>query len=106
MGAMLCFLCIAVLNVLSMRRVLQDAPAIVKNLVKPFAAAAIMGIFVWGGLKLLTMLGVTSRLILCGLPICVGVVVYVVAVLGLKVITREDCLLLPKGEKIAKLLRL
>ena len=105
-GAMLCFLCIAVLNVLSMRRVLQDAPAIVKNLVKPFAAAAIMGIFVWGGLKLLTMLGVTSRLILCGLPICVGVVVYVVAVLGLKVITREDCLLLPKGEKIAKLLRL
>ena len=106
MGAMLCFLCIAVLNVLSMRRVLQDAPAIVKNLVKPFAAAAIMGIFVWGSLKLLTMLGITSRLILCSLPICVGVVVYVVAVLGLKVITREDCLLLPKGEKIAKLLRL
>ena len=106
MGAMLCFLCIAVLNVLSMRRVMQDPPAIVKNLAKPFAAAAIMGIFVWGCLKLLTTLGITSRLILCGLPICVGVAVYVVAVLMLKVITREDCLLLPKGEKIAKLLRL
>ena len=106
MGAMLCFLCIAVLNVLSMRRVLQNPPAIVKNLIKPFAAAAIMGIFVWGSLKLLTMLGITSRLILCGAPICVGVAVYVVAVLVLKVITREDCLLLPKGEKIAKLLRL
>jgi stage V sporulation protein B len=105
-GAMLCFLCIAVLNLLSMRRVLQDPPAIVKNLVKPFAAAAVMGVFVYGALYLLKNLGFTSRLILCGLPICVGVVVYVVMVVVLKVITRSDCMLLPKGEKIAKLLRL
>ena len=105
-GAMLCFLCIAVLNLLSMRRVLQDPPAIVKNLVKPFAAAAVMGVFVYGALYLLKSLGFTSRLILCGLPICVGVVVYVVMVVVLKVITRSDCMLLPKGEKIAKLLRL
>ena len=105
-GAMLCFLCIAVLNVLSMRRVLQDPPAIVKNLVKPFAAAAVMGVFVYGALYLLKSLGFTSRLILCGLPICVGVVVYVVMVVVLKVITRSDCMLLPKGEKIAKILRL
>ena len=105
-GAMLCFLCIAILNVFSMRRVLENPPAIIKNLIRPFAAAAIMGIFVYGALYLLRSLGFTSRLILCGLPICVGVAVYVVAVVVLKVITREDCLLLPKGEKIAKLLRL
>ena len=42
-GATICFLCIAVLNVFSMRRVLEDPPAIVKNLLKPFLAAAIMG---------------------------------------------------------------
>ena len=105
-GAMLCFLCIAVLNVLSMRRVLTDPPAIVRNLIRPFASAAIMGVFVYGALYLLRSLGFTSRLILCGAPICVGVAVYVVAVIALKAITREDCLLLPKGEKIAKLLRL
>ena len=105
-GAMICFLCIAVLNVFSMRRVLQDPPAIVKNLIRPFAAAAVMGICVYGALTLLKMLGITSRLILCGLPICVGVVVYVVMVVLLKAITREDCLLLPKGNKIAKLLHL
>ena len=105
-GAMLCFLCITLLNVVSMKRVLENPPAIIRNLVKPFLAAAIMGIFVFGGLKLLTLAGITSRLILCGLPVAVGVVVYVAAVIGLKVITREDCLLLPKGEKIARLLRL
>ena len=105
-GAMICFLCIAVLNVFSMRRVLENPPAIVKNLIKPFGAAAVMGLCVTASLKLLVKVGITSRLILCGLPICVGVAVYAVAAIGFKVITREDCLLLPKGEKIAKLLHL
>ena len=40
------------------------------------------------------------------LPIAVGVVVYVIAAVKFRVVTREDCLLLPKGEKIAKLLKL
>ena len=105
-GAMICFLCIAVLNVFSMKRVMENPPALLKNLVRSFASAAIMGVFVYGALTLLNALGITSRLIRCGLPICVGVAVYVAAVLVLKPITREDCLLLPKGEKIAKLLRL
>ena len=105
-GAMACFLCIAALNVFSMRRVLDNPPAILKNLIRPFGAAAVMGGCVYGALCLLRSLGFTSRLILCGLPICVGVVVYVVMVVVLKAITREDCLLLPKGEKIAKLLHL
>ena len=105
-GAMICFLCIAVLNVFSMRRVLENPPAIVKNLAKPFLAAAIMGACVYASLQLLVKLGITSRLILCGLPIGVGVVVYVIAAVLLKVITREDCMLLPKGAKIAKILHL
>ena len=105
-GAMICFLCIAVLNVFSMRRVMENPPAIVKNLFKPFLAAAIMGVCVYSALQLLVKLGISSRLILCGLPIGVGVVVYCVAAVLLKAITREDCLLLPKGAKIAKLLHL
>ena len=105
-GAMICFLCIAVLNVFSMRRVMENPPAIVKNLFKPFLAAAIMGVCVYSALQLLVKLGISSRLILCGLPIGVGVVVYCVAAVLLKAITREDCLLLPKGAKIAKLFHL
>ena len=56
--------------------------------------------------ELLKSLGITSCLILCGAPILVGVLVYVVAAVKIKVVTREDCLLLPKGAKIAKLLHL
>ena len=47
-----------------------------------------------------------SRLVLCAVPIAVGVVVYAVCALLFKAIKKEDCLLLPKGEKIVKLLRL
>ena len=69
-------------------------------------AAACMGVITWLSLQGLKLLGIDSRLILCGGPIMVGVVVYALAAVKLKVITREDCLLLPKGGRIAKLLRL
>ncbi len=105
-GTLLCYLCICVLNILSIRTLVEQPPAILKNLIRPFSAAALMGIVVYGVLYLLTSLGITSRLILCGAPIAVGVVVYLIAVIAFKAITREDCLLLPKGAKIAKLLRL
>ena len=105
-GTLACYLAICVLNLTSIRTLLPHPPAIVKNLLRPFLAACVMGIFVSGSLYALKALGIGSRLILCGAPIAVGVVVYALAAVKIKVITREDCLLLPKGEKIAKLLKL
>ena len=105
-GTLLCYLAIAVLNICSIRSLLEHPPAILRNLVRTFLAALIMGIFVFAAFTGLKMVGITSRLILCGLPIAVGVVAYVLAAVKIKVVTREDCLLLPKGEKIAKLLKL
>ena len=90
----------------TIRQLLQHPPAIVKNLLRPFLAALTMGIFVFASFTGLKMLGIDRRLILCGAPIAVGVLVYVFAAVKFKVVTREDCLLLPKGEKIAKLLKL
>ena len=45
-------------------------------------------------------------MLLCGIPIVAGVIVYCVLAILCKSITREDCLLLPKGEKIANILHL
>ena len=104
-GSVLCYLTITALNLITMRRCIAQPPAVVKNLLRPLLAAAIMGIFTWGcwyGLQLFT----ASRLVLCGAPIAVGACIYFVAAIKLKVITRQDCLLLPKGEKIANLLHL
>ena len=105
-GTLLCYVSIAALNIFSIRELVENPPALVKNLLRPFLAALVMGIFVLAAFAGLKYVGITSRLILCGAPIAVGVVAYVLAAVKIKVITRSDCLLLPKGEKIAKLLRL
>ncbi len=106
-GSLLCYLSITVLNLIGMRRVLKHPPAIFKNMLRGFLSALVMGVFAFGSWYVLkNILGIGSNLILCALPILVGVAVYLVCAVTLKAITREDCLLLPKGEKIAKLLRL
>ena len=105
-GTLLCYLAISVLNIFSIRTLLPHPPAIVKNLARTFLAALTMGIFVFLAFTGLKSIGISSRLILCGLPIAVGVAAYALAAVKIKVVTREDCLLLPKGEKIAKLLKL
>ena len=107
-GSLLCYLCITVLNLFTMRRVLKDPPAIVKHMLRAFLAAALMGACAWGTWKgILAVLGAdVSILIACAVPVLVGVVVYVIAAVKFRAITREDCLLLPKGEKIANLLHL
>ena len=105
-GTLLCYLSICFLNLISIKKLLPQAPSLIPNLLRPFLAAAIMGILTYAAWFALKAAGADSRLILCGAPICVGVLVYVVAAVKIKVVTREDCLLLPKGEKIANLLKL
>ena len=107
-GTLLCYLCITVLNLVSMRRVFEHPPAVMRNLLRSIVAALIMGVAVYGTWYGLTLVLGTdmSRVIACGAPILVGVAVYVVAAVKLKAITREDCLLLPKGKKIADILHL
>ena len=107
-GSLLCYICITVLNLITMRRVLPQTPGIVRNMLRSVAAAAVMGVATYGtwyGLTALLGAGI-SRIIACGAPIAIGVLVYVFAAVKFKAITREDCLLLPKGEKIANLLHL
>ena len=79
-----------------------------KKQVRPLLPAAIMGVVVYGLQKgLVYLLGATiSSAVLCGACIIAGGLVYLVFVVVCKVITYEDCLLLPKGEKLAKVLKL
>ncbi len=105
-GAVLGSLVISGLNIITMRKCIPNSPAVVSNLLRAAGAAVVMGIFTFGAWWGLQALGITSSLLLCGLPIVVGVAVYAICAIWLRAITKEDCLLLPKGEKIAKLLHL
>ena len=106
MGTALCNLCIAVLNLFAMGKCIPQKPAIFKNLLRPVLPVTVMGAVAWGLWKGLALLGITSRTLLCGVPILIAGGCYLVCAVLFKSITREDCTLLPKGGKIAKLLRL
>ena len=107
-GSFIGYLLIAVLNLVSIQHKVEQKPKLLQNLLRPAIPALVMGVVVFFCYQaLVAMLGVDgSRIILCGAPIAVGAAVYFLCVVLMKSITREDCLLLPKGEKIAKLLRL
>lgn len=107
-GAALCYAAIGIMNLIAIFKVVPQKPALLKNLLRPVLPVTVMGVVVWlcnfGLTKLLGPDG--SRVILCGAPIAVGGLVYLVAVAKFKSITAQDCALLPKGEKIAKFLKL
>ena len=107
-GAVLCYAAIGIMNLIAIAKVVPQKPELVKNLLRPLLPTAVMGVAVWlchwGLIKLLGSAG--SRIILCGVPIGVGALVYLVCVAKFKSITAADCALLPKGEKITKFLKL
>ena len=107
MGTVLCYGTISMLNIFCLYRTMKDRPALLTNLLRSAIPAAIMGVIVFGCYWAMeNLLHISSNILLCGLPIAVGVVVYLVCAVVFKSITREDCLLLPKGDTIARLLRL
>lgn len=109
-GTVCCYICITTLNLFAMNRVIQEPPHMVRNMLKPMLSAAVMAAAVAVAYTLMGRfftLGTTiGKLMLCAGPVLVGIVVYVIAVVLTKAITKEDCMLLPQGEKLAKLLRL
>ena len=112
LGGLGCYIAIAILNLLCIRKLVPQRPKLLKNLLRPLPSALIMGAVAFGTYFVMNnFLGLStdSRLqsiLLCGGPILVGAVIYFLLVVLTKAITREDCMLLPKGEKIANLLHL
>ena len=107
LGGMFSFVSILLLDLFAISRLVPQKPKLIRNLLRPALPAVIMGVAVWGCLYVLqNILHIHSALICCGVPVMAGVAVYAVAVIVCKTIKKEDCMLLPKGEKIAKLLHL
>lgn len=104
-GTLACFTVYMLLNLFTMRRVMDALPRILPALWRSGLAAVLMGVAAWGTYALLSS-ALSSVTVCCLGAIAVAVVVYLVLVLVFRGITREDCMLLPKGEKIVKLLRI
>lgn len=125
----LCYLTIAVLNIMSVKRVLKPGLSLSSMIIKPVIAAGAMGVaaglsykfcaqvlnavpFSFGANFMPQMQPVTpvasdARLkviiALC-ISMAVAVIVYAIMVFALKLIKREDVLMLPKGEFLTRMM--
>lgn len=107
-GALIGYIGSTVMNLLVCRKLIASRPKLLGNMLRALLPAVMMGVAAWGAYQGLTaIVGMDgNRLLLCVVPVVVGVLVYAAGVLLFKALKKEDCLLLPKGEKIAKLLKL
>ena len=126
MGNNLCFALCMTLDLVVMSRVIPRRPKYIQVFAKPLAASALMGLGAWAvhGLmsKLFEATGIfmsadpvthevlglsrTGNAAATLLAILVAVVIYGVLVIALRAITKDDLMLMPKGEKIARMLHL
>lgn len=107
-GTSLCYLVILVINLVNIRR-LHIPFSLRRSFLRPLLAAGVMGVFVWliypplagwlGGGRLMSLLAVL-------LTVALAAVIYLLMLIAVKALPREDILMLPKGEKIAKILRI
>ncbi len=131
-STVVCFWLIAVLDLFIIRRTLPRSLSLARVFVKPVGAAAAMGLSAWAihGLayQLMVKLGLflamgedekplldeAGRFILgrtgvalsVAAAIGVAVIVYFVLIVVTRAISKEDLALIPKGERLAKILRL
>ncbi|MGI5962271.1 MAG: putative polysaccharide biosynthesis protein [Lawsonibacter sp.] len=119
LGNIFCFgLCLA-LGLVVIARVIPHRPSYIPIFAKPMAASALMGGSAWAVYGLVSRQlshipeGETQRVlsnignaIATLSAITVAIAVYLVLVVALKCLSRDDLALMPKGEKLARLLRL
>lgn len=105
-GTLCCFLVIDLLEIFIIRRTIPSPPRFLRATLKPFIASAVMGAAAWATYGLLTgVLHLGNAISTIG-GIGVGGVIYLILVLALRVISKEDLELMPKGDKIAKILHI
>ena len=113
-GNVACYGVISLLNLLIIRRKAPDCPTLLPLFLRPLLASLLMGGCAWGSFVLLRSLFRSLGLFQGGrmfflapavLAVGVGVVAYLVFIILLKAITKDELELVPKGDRIAKLLR-
>lgn len=99
-----CFAVTAILDVFIILRVVPSPPNFIRAFAKPLIASLIMGIGAWA------VCGLTSNFlgirIGCIAGILVGGLVYLFLVIFLRVFSKDDLELMPKGDKIARILKI
>ena len=101
-STLVCYVFICVADYICLVRFTGIRPDFMASFIKPLLAAALCGIAAWAGFGLLER--VMPERLATVLAIGIGAVVYLIGVFLLRIIQKNDVFMLPKGEKIAKVL--
>lgn len=112
-GNIVCYLSITVLNFVFISKRIKYAPDFLNAFVGPVFCTVVMGVAAWVSYSLMSKIGggslVAGRfgMIAClGIAIIIGVVVYAVLAIATHTITKKELSMIPKGEKIARILKI
>lgn len=118
-GTLLCYGTILTVNLIVLRREIRQRGGYTATFVKPALASAAMGGAAWAIYGLLSR-GMIRVNVLCAegvltrggnaaaVAAAIGgaAVLYLILVLSLRIVSHDDLMLMPKGEKIAKILKI
>ncbi len=114
-SAIICYFIISAINLAMIVRYAPRHPKMTGLFAKPLIASGLMGACAYLANRLICIgmdragLAAESRLLVTaalGAAVVFGIVVYALLVASLRIITKEELELIPKGDKIAKLLRI
>lgn len=111
LGTLACYGTICILDFLFLKKCLGAYPSLRKIFVRPLVSTAVMGVSAFGVYQMCRLiLGAAPGRMLMAVYLAVSigaaVVVYLVMVIMTRSITAEDMKLIPKGEKLAKFLKM
>ena len=114
-GNVACYGTVCVLNLLAIRKKAPECPPLLKLFGRPLLSSLIMGVCAWAVYRAADVLlrnaglfqgGRMADIVPMVPAIVIAVLVYLLMVVLLKAVTRDELELVPKGDKIAKLLRI
>ena len=103
MGSVFGFITIAAINFAAVRSLTKVRFDFISAVIKPLAAGLIMGVLVLAAYMGLSLI-ISSRLA-TAISVCLGAAVYVIMLLKTKAIIESEIIMLPKGVKLAALLK-
>ena len=111
-GTLACFAIIVSLNIVFIKIKVREKLGFITSTLKPLACTLVMAAVVYFVYKGVSRLGSAvigtgqiAVILYLGITILIGVSVYAVMIVATRTITKEDFAYIPKGEKLAKLLR-
>ena len=115
-STVICYAAISIINMILVKWRIPNSPSFIKAFTKPFLCTIVMGVTAWASYGLLhrmtfAIIGDVAlpHRILLALPLGGAIVLamgaYLILVIVMRAITIEDMKMLPRGEKLAKILR-